>query len=83
MEPKKLAELTDRELLNEAKKAKTTAIIDAVLIGFLAGIIVFSIVKKSFGMLMLIPIYLGYKIINKPKHNKQEIEALLKERNLK
>jgi hypothetical protein len=83
METKKLAELTDQELLSEAKKMKTTAIIDAVIIGFLAGIVAFSIYNKSFGILMLIPIYLGYKIINKPKHNKQEIEALLKERNLK
>ena len=83
MEQKNLAELTDQELLQEAKKMKSTAIIDAVLIGFLVGVLVFSIIKKSFGWLSLIPIFMIYKLFTKPKHNKQEIEALLKERNLK
>jgi Na+-transporting methylmalonyl-CoA/oxaloacetate decarboxylase beta subunit len=83
MESKKLSEFTDQELLAEAKKIKTTAIIDAVLIGFLVGVVFYSIVNKSFGILMLIPIYLGYKLINKPKHHKKDVEALLKERNLK
>lgn len=83
MEPRKLSDLTDQELLAEAKKIKSTAIIDACLIGFLIGVVFYSIINKSFGFLMLIPIFLAYKLINKPKHNKQELETLLKERNLK
>ncbi|TCC89200.1 FUSC family protein [Pedobacter frigiditerrae] len=80
---KPLSALTDQELLQEAKKRKSTAIIDAVLIGFLIGVVFYSIVKSSFGFLMLIPIFLAYKLINKPKHDNKELEALLKERNLK
>lgn len=83
MEEKTLSALSNEELLKEAKKLRTTAIVDAVLIGLLAGIVAYSIINKSFGILMLIPIYLGYKLINKPKHQKKEVEALLKERNLK
>jgi len=83
MEPKNLSELTDEELLKEAKKVKTDAIINAVFIGFLVGVIFYSIVNKSVGFLTLIPVYLAYKLLNKPKYNKEELERLLKERNLK
>lgn len=83
MEQKPLSELTDQELLQEAKKRKSTIIIDAVLIGFLLGIVFYSVVKSSFGFLMLIPIFLTYKLINKPKYDNKELEKLLKDRNLK
>ncbi|WP_316785224.1 hypothetical protein [Pedobacter frigiditerrae] len=83
MTKKPLSELTDQELLQEAKKRKSTTIIDAALIGFLIGVVFYSVVKSSFGLLMLIPIFLAYKLINKPKYDNKELEALLKERNLK
>lgn len=80
---KELAQLTDQELLQEAKKVKSDKIITAALIGFLAGVIVYSVVKKSFGFLTLIPIVFIYKLINKPKYNAKELEEVLKERGLK
>ena len=83
MTERKLSELTDEELLQEAKKMKSNSIMNAVLIGFLAGIIIFSVVKNTLGFLTLIPLFLAYKLVNKSNHNKQELENLLKERNLK
>jgi hypothetical protein len=83
MKSKNLSELTDQELLLEAKKMKSTTITNAVLIGFLIGIVIYSVVKNSLGFLTLIPLFLAYKLINNSKHNKQELENLLKERNLK
>ena len=83
MTERKLSELTDEELLQEAKKMKSNSIMNAVLIGFLAGIIIYSVVKNTLGFLTLIPLFLAYKLINKSNHNKQELENLLKERNLK
>lgn len=83
MELKNLSELTDQELLSEAKKIKSAAIIDAILIGFLIGIVFYSTIQKSFGWFTLIPLFLVYKLVKKPKYDKQELEALLKERNLK
>ena len=83
MELKNLSELTDEQLLQEAKKVKSTAIIDAVFIGFLVGVVFYSVISKSFGFLMLLPIYLAYKLINKPKYKKGELETVLRERNLK
>jgi hypothetical protein len=83
MNPKGLSELTDQELLQEAKKMKSTSIINAVLIGFLIGIVFYSIMKNSIGFLTLIPLFFAYKLINNSKYNNKELENLLKERNLK
>ena len=83
MTQKQLTELTDEELLQEARKMKSTSITNAVLIGFLIGIVVYSIVKNSLGFLTLIPLFFAYKLLNKSKHDSKELENLLKERNLK
>jgi len=82
MKEKKLSELTDQELLQEAKKMRSATVINALLIGFLVGIIFYSIVKNSLGFLTLIPLFLIYKLVNNSKNDK-ELENLLKERNLK
>ncbi len=82
MTQKELSELTDQELLAQAKKMKSTAIINALLIGFMIGIIIYSIVKNSIGLFTLIPLFFVYKLFNNSKNNKG-LEKLLKERNLK
>lgn len=80
---KQLSELTDQELLQEAKKMRSTSITNAVLVGVLIGIVIYSIMKNSLGFLTIIPLFLAYKLINNSKYNKTELEHLLKERNLK
>jgi hypothetical protein len=83
MEQKILSELTDQELLQEAKKRKSAVITNAILIGFLAGVIFYSVMKNSLGFLTLIPLFFIYKLANNSKYNNQELENLLKERGLK
>ena len=84
MNQKELSELTGQELLDEAKKLKSFSVTNAFIIGFLIGIVIFSIVKSTFGFLMLIPLYLIYKMANDPKAKRNKaLEKLLKERNLK
>jgi type IV secretory pathway VirB3-like protein len=83
MEQKQLSELTDQELLQQAKKIKSASITNAVLIGVLAGIIFYSIIKNSWGLLTLIPLFFIYKLVNNSKHDSKELESILKERNLK
>jgi hypothetical protein len=83
MEEKKLSELTDQELLQEAKKTKSNNMTNAFFIGFLLAIVFYSIVKNSWGFVTLIPLYFAYKLINNPKNKNEELENLLKERNLK
>ncbi len=82
MTQKELSELTDQELLDEAKKMKSTSTMNAVLIGFMVGIIIYSTVKNSLGFFTLIPLFIIYKLVNNSKNNKG-LEKLLKERNLK
>lgn len=76
--------MTDQELLDEAKKLKSFPITNALLIGFLAGIIVFSFVKNSWGILTLIPLFFIYKMVNDPKNKRvKELQNIFNERNLK
>jgi len=81
---KELSTLTDQELLDEAKKMKSFSITNALIIGFLMGIVVYSFAKNSWGFLTLIPLYFVYKMVNDPKNIRYKVlEKLLKERNLK
>lgn len=54
------ADLTDQELLEEVKKVKPFAIIDAFFIGFLVGIIMYSLMANTWGFLTLIPLVIVY-----------------------
>jgi hypothetical protein len=83
MEQKKLSELSDEALLQEAKKLKYAPVIDAFLIGFLIGIVVYGVAKNSWGFFTLIPLFFAYKLLKKPKDYHQELENILRERNLK
>lgn len=81
MKQKELFELTDQELLDEAKKMKSSSITNALFIGFLIGIIIYSIVKNTYGFFTLIPLFLVYKLVKNSKSNKA-LEEELKARNL-
>lgn len=83
MEKKKLSDLPDHELLEEVKKRKTTSLMNAVIIGFLVGIICYSIWKNTLGLFTLIPLYIIYRLINKSKYDTKEMDQLLKDRHLK
>ena len=81
MNQKELSELTDQELLDKAKKMKSNSIFYSLFIGFLIGIIIYSIVVNSWGFFTLIPLFFIYKLVNNSNNNKA-LEKLLKERNL-
>jgi hypothetical protein len=84
MANKELTDLTDQELIDEAKKMRSFSITNALFIGFLVGIIVYSIAKNSWGWLTLLPLFIIYKLINDPKSKRyKQLEELLKERKLK
>lgn len=81
MEQKELSQFTDKELLELAKHNKPSPIIDAFFIGFLVGILIYSAVANTWGLVSLVPLYLIYVFLKKPK----KYEALkneLKKRNL-
>ena len=80
MAQKELSELTDQELLDEAKKMKSTSITNALLIGIMIGVIVWSVAKNNVGLFTLVPLFFAYKLLN---NNNEVLKKLLKERNLK
>lgn len=82
MNKKELSELTDQQLLDKAKKFKSTSIINALLIGLMIGIVIWSVAKSTVGLFTLIPIFFAYKLLNNSKNDKA-LKELLKERNLK
>jgi len=81
MTREELAILTDQELLQEAKKMKSTKLIDALIIGVLIGIATYSSVKNGFGFLTFLP-FICAPIAIKNKTDHKKLEDLLKERNL-
>jgi len=67
MNQKDLSNLTDKELLEAAKINKPSPIIDAFFIGFLAGIVIYSVAANAWGFVTLIPLYIIYRFLKKPR----------------
>lgn len=67
MNEKEVAAFTDQELREEIKKFKPAPLLDAFFIGFLVGIVIFSVVVNTWGFLTLIPLGLIYRVLKKPK----------------
>lgn len=74
-------ELTDEQLLEEAKRSKKNRLYDATIVGLLIGIAIYSSVKNGFGLLTFLPL-VYIPIAGKNNAKNREVEKLLKERNL-
>lgn len=81
MNQNELSQLPDKALLELKNNSKPKPIIDAFFIGFLVGIIIYSASANSWGFLTLIPLYLIYIFLQKPKKY-QALKNELKKRNL-
>ncbi len=81
MKQKIFAELTDKELLKEAKNIKSINIYDSLIWGVLIGIALYSTIKNGFGLLTFLPLLFA-PISVKNKTKIKELKRLLKERNL-
>lgn len=81
MTEKELAELSDQELLQEAKKNKFSNLTDALIIGVLIGISIYSTVKNGFGLLSFLPLVYG-PIAAKNRIRNKKLKDLLRERQL-
>jgi len=47
---------------------------NALLIGFLIGIIIYSAAKNSLGFFTLIPLYFIYQLLNDPKKDDSQLK---------
>lgn len=81
MDQKELSQLTDEELMEAVKKNKPSPIIDAFFIGFLIGILIFSVFANTWGLVTLIPLALIYALLKKPKQH-EALKEELKKRNI-
>ena len=82
MNREELSQLTDEQLLIEAKKLKSANTTSAVLIGLLFGIAAYSTYKNGLGFFTFFPLFFVY-ILVKTNRKKNELDEILKERNLK
>lgn len=82
MTQEELSQLNGEELLEHFKQMKPSPVIDAFLIGFLIGIIIYSASANTWGFLTLIPLFLIYILLKKPKQYKA-VKDEMKARNLK
>ncbi len=55
MTQEELSKLNDDELLEYSKRNKPSPLIDAFFIGFLIGIIIYSVASNSLGLVTLVP----------------------------
>jgi hypothetical protein len=81
MNREQLAKLSDKELLEVAKKNKPSPVFDAFFIGLLVGIVIYGVVANAWGFFILIPLFLIYLFLKKPRQY-QAIQDELKKRNL-
>lgn len=82
MNHNELAQLSDQELLEVAKNNKPSPIIDAFFIGFLVGVLIYGAVANSWGFVFIIPLFLIYQFLKKPKQH-AALQNELKKRGLK
>ena len=61
-----LAILSAQELILEAKAIKSFSIQNAFMVGFFAGIVIYSLIISHFGWFLLIPLYLIHKFVHQP-----------------
>ncbi len=82
MNPPELSELSDEELLEEAKKIRPSPTLDAFFIGFLVGIIIFGVAASAWGFSAIVPLFLIYIFLNKSKRY-DALNKELEKRNLR
>ena len=68
MNEKSMPEFSDQESIEQKKRIKRSSLLDAFFIGFLVGIIIFSVFASTWGLLTLIPLFLIYRILKKSKN---------------
>lgn len=79
MEQKELEQLSKDELLEEAKRLKSTKTYDAVIIGLLIGISIYSSVTNGFGLLTFLPL-VYIPIAGRNNAKRQAVKELLTEK---
>ena len=70
MENKNHSEKNTDELVQGQKKVDSNSIYNAIIIGFLIGIAIYSTVKHGLGFFTFFPLFFVYLLIKRRKTNK-------------
>ena len=81
MDIQELSQLSDEDLLQQAKKVKKEQIMDSVIFGFLIGVAIYSSVNNGFGLLTFLPV-VWIPIIGRKRPRQKAVADLVKERGL-
>ncbi|RKO69861.1 FUSC family protein [Sphingobacterium puteale] len=82
MKERELNELTDQELLERKKQQKSNKLINAVLVGFCAGVLIYGIVNKGITIFTFMLLVMGAWAFMRWKKNDEALDDELKSRNL-
>ena len=82
MKQKEPSEMTNEELSLELQKIKSTNTINAVIVGVMIGVAIYSTVKNGFGILTFFPFFF-IPMFSKKWTFKKALENEIKERNIK
>lgn len=81
MKNKEIAEMTNEELLLELQKIKSTNTINAVLVGVMVGIAIYSTVRNGLGILTFFPLFF-IPMFTKKWAVQKALKTQIKERNI-
>jgi len=82
MKEKELTELTDQELLDRKKQQKSSKLINAILVGFCVGVIVYGVVNKGITIFTFMLIVMGAWAFIRWRKSDEALDNELKSRNL-
>ncbi|MEM7574627.1 MAG: FUSC family protein [Bacteroidota bacterium] len=76
-----LSALSDAELREKAKIMKRSEILHALVIGLMAGVVIYSVVANSWGFFTLIPLFFISRLLRQSDEYKA-LKSVLAERKL-
>ena len=82
MKPQELAQLNDEQLMEVAKQNRPSPLFDAFFIGLLIGIIIFGVATNGWWWFAIVPLFLIYQFLKKPKLH-EALRQELEKRNIK
>ncbi|MEM1080314.1 MAG: FUSC family protein [Pseudomonadota bacterium] len=81
MNEQELLALSDKELRDRARQMQSSSRWHALMIGFMVGIIIFSVAYNTVGLVTLIPLFFIFRVLHKPERNRV-LKKVLAERGL-
>lgn len=76
-----LSALSDADLREKAKAMKRSEVLHALVIGLMAGVVIYSVIMNSWGLVTLIPLFFISRLLRQSDEYKA-LKSVLAERKL-